>query len=97
MDQLTRLRNWYACQCDGDWEHSYGIKFDTLDNPGWTLEVDIADTELEERPFVAVHRGDSEEDGSWMHCNVAGGKFQATGGVPDLPEMLERFLEWAGH
>ena len=61
------------------------------------LEVDIADTELEERPFVAVHRGDSEEDGSWMHCNVAGGKFQATGGVPDLPEMLERFLEWAGH
>ena len=97
IDQLSRLRNWYAAQCDGDWEHSYGIKIDTLDNPGWTLVVDLADTSLKDKPFAPIHRGDSEGGVSWLHCTVADGKFQAAGGVPNLPDMLEQFLQWAGH
>ena len=97
MDQLTRLRNWYAAQCDGDWEHSYGIKIDTLDNPGWLLSVDLVDTDLATQPFTPVHRGDSDRDTDWLHCKVEAGKFQAAGGVPNLPAMLESFLQWAGH
>ena len=96
MEQLTRLRDWYSSQCDGDWEHTYGIRLETLDNPGWTLEIDLSDTELEGRPFTPVHRGDSEEDATWLHCSVSDGKFHAAGGVQDLPDMLEAFLQWAG-
>ena len=33
--------NWYKTNCDGDWEHSYGITLQTLDNPGWHLTVDL--------------------------------------------------------
>jgi len=37
---LTELQAWYVVQCDGDWEHTYGVKIETLDNPGWMLRVD---------------------------------------------------------
>ena len=97
MDQLSRLRDWYAAQCNGDWEHSYGIKIDTLDNPGWLLSIDLADTDLLDKAFQSTHRGDSEHDVDWLHCKVDSGKFEATGGVSNLPEMLEAFLVWAGH
>lgn len=33
-DVLERLERWYAAQCNGDWEHTYGVKIGYLDNPG---------------------------------------------------------------
>jgi len=44
MTNLEKLQNWYIQQIDGDWKHTYGIKIDTLDNPVWLLEVDLAET-----------------------------------------------------
>ncbi|RRJ95187.1 hypothetical protein Ga0100231_013590 [Opitutaceae bacterium TAV4] len=41
---LQRLSEWYASQCDGDWEHSYGFKISTLDNPGVAIEIDLFGT-----------------------------------------------------
>ncbi|WP_239135544.1 Imm53 family immunity protein, partial [Actinoplanes derwentensis] len=29
-DALTWLQGWYATQCDGDWEHEYGVSIETL-------------------------------------------------------------------
>jgi hypothetical protein len=46
MDIIARLQNWYAAQCDGNWEHAWGIKIDTLDNPGWTVTIYLHDTPL---------------------------------------------------
>jgi hypothetical protein len=97
MDQLSRLRDWYVAQCDGDWEHSYGIKLETLDNPGWLLQIDLTETELSAKQFSPIHLGDSETDGNWIHCKVESGRFDAAGGVPNLPDMLEAFLTWAGY
>ena len=96
MNPLDRLMDWYAAQCNGDWEHSFGVRIDTLDNPGWTLVVDLEETELHGKDFAQVLIGDSETDESWLHCRVEGGKFHAAGGVRDLPRMLESFLAWAG-
>ena len=97
MDQLPRIQRWYADQCDGDWEHTFGIKLGTLDNPGWLLYIDVSDTDLADKPFEPILRGDSEDDASWLHCKVANGKFEAAGGSHDLQEMLETFLRWAGY
>ena len=33
-NMLEWLMNWYESNCDGDWEHSYGVKIESLDNPG---------------------------------------------------------------
>ena len=46
---LDFLQQWYAEQCNGDWEHEFGIKIETLDNPGWSLEIDLAKTIYEGR------------------------------------------------
>jgi hypothetical protein len=81
MNQLTRLRNWYAAQCDGDWEHFYGINIDTLDNPGWSLSIDLSDTYLSGKSFTTAHRGGSEEDVDWFHLKIEAGKFEAAGRV----------------
>ncbi|MFJ5673999.1 Imm53 family immunity protein [Streptomyces sp. NPDC093097] len=42
LDPLSSLTAWYTCQCDGDWEHEYGIRIETLGNPGWSVEIERA-------------------------------------------------------
>ena len=29
------LQGWYMAHCDDDWEHSFGVTIETIDNPGW--------------------------------------------------------------
>ncbi|MET9563851.1 Imm53 family immunity protein [Streptomyces tauricus] len=33
------MQNWYAQQCDGDWEHEWGVEIAMLDNPGWNVSI----------------------------------------------------------
>ena len=95
MKELEHLQNWYASQCNGDWEHSFGVKIDTLDNPGWILEIDLIETDLSNEPFPEFKRGDSEEGPDWVHCKVEVGKFLGYGGAKNLSELLQHFLAWA--
>ncbi|MFT3675503.1 MAG: immunity 53 family protein [Chitinophagaceae bacterium] len=44
---LEWLQQWYNTQCDGDWEHEYGVKITTIDNPGWSVVIDLTGTKLE--------------------------------------------------
>jgi Immunity protein 53 len=55
---LTWLQAWYAARCDGDWEHGYGVAIQTLDNPGWSLRINLEGTMLEGRSLDGreVHR-----------------------------------------
>ena len=95
MSQLALewLQAWYADHADGDWEHQNGVAITTLDNPGWSLRIDIEESELRDRAFddVAVER--SEHD--WFHARVRDGKFEAFGGPGNLPELLACFQRWA--
>ena len=92
-NQLERLQAWYLSHCNTDWEHTYGISIGTLDNPGWTLEVDLADTELFGKPFETVQElGDTPE---WLHCSVRDGKFMGACGPLRLATIISIFLDWA--
>ena len=33
---INWLEEWYVSNCDGDWEHTFGITINTIDNPGWS-------------------------------------------------------------
>jgi hypothetical protein len=90
---LTELQQWYASNCNGDWEHSYGIKIDTLDNPGWVLRIDIEETNLQNYSFVSINIDNNDDD--WYVCNVSKNKFEASGDPTKLNKLIEIFLGWA--
>ena len=71
---LRRLQRWFQAQCDGDWEHGEGIAIETLDNPGWSLKVSLADTPLEHKAFAELKR-DYESETEWLTCFLRDGKF----------------------
>jgi hypothetical protein len=48
---LARRRSWIGAQNDGDREHAYGFRIETLDYPGWLVMVDLADNPMENAPF----------------------------------------------
>ena len=41
---IKDLENWYFSNCNEDWEHQFGVKIDTLVNPGWRVEIDLEGT-----------------------------------------------------
>lgn len=90
---LSRLEAWFSSECNGDWEHTYGITLETVDNPGWMLTVQIRDTPLSGRPFTTVSERASDSD--WLHCAVTDGVFRGSGGIGSLERILTVFLDWA--
>jgi hypothetical protein len=92
-ETITELQRWYRARCDGNWEHSYGIKIDTLDNPGWSVKIDIAGTELTERQFVEVNQDRKATD--WIACKVRDQVFLGYGSPEMLDEIITNFLKWA--
>lgn len=99
MNKIELLQQWYLSQCNGEWEHSYGISIETLDNPGWSLAVDLTDTRLEATDFEAraygVDKASHPLGHDWLACKVERKKFLAHGGPGKLEEMIDVFLAWA--
>ncbi|WP_315767191.1 MULTISPECIES: immunity 53 family protein [unclassified Bradyrhizobium] len=94
LDPLIELQAWYAAQCNGCWEHQYGVKIDTIDNPGWSLKIDLYETDLSGRLFEDVDAGD--QDGrDWYICRVRDYKFESFCGPALLSDVISVFLDWA--
>lgn len=101
-DSLAWLMQWYLAECDNDWEHSYGVSIDTLDNPGWTLKIDLRETNLQGRLFERVEHGEPADDleewrsaGSWWVAELRGDRFEASCGPLDLAAVIQLFRDWA--
>lgn len=92
MNEIEKLQEWYARQCNDDWEHQYGVSVDTLDNPGWSLKIDLKDTDLDRHDMVNIEIQRSDED--WMVARRTGHVFEAFGGARNLGEMIRAFLDW---
>lgn len=90
---LEWLEGFYLLHCDGDWEHSYGFSISSVDNPGWYVKLDLADTRLSLVPFVEVKEQRSDLD--WVFCRKDTDQFVGAGGPRNLVEILSIFREWA--
>lgn len=95
MNYIKWLEEWYKSQCDGEWEHLYGVKIETLDNPGWFVTIDLADTELEDKNYDGYQLINEEDDDDWITCHLKNGRFEGFGGPSKLEEIILRFKEWA--
>jgi hypothetical protein len=95
-DLIVRLQDWYASNCDGDWEHSAGVEIETLDNPGWMVRVDIVGTQIEGRMLDRVIVDNSEEN--WLHYWSDGNSIRAAGAPHLLRDalkvVLDQLSEW---
>jgi hypothetical protein len=91
---LQRLADWYAAQCDDDWEHGMGITISSIDNPGFAVDIDLRGTSLE---LVAYEekkdRYESKE--AWMICYRTKEKFEGRGAPSRLEDIICEFLTWA--
>lgn len=85
------LENWYSEQCDGDWEHDYGISIQTLDNPGWNVTIELEGTGIllnDERWKLF-----EESDENWYGYKIENNVFNAAGDPHKLNLLLKIFKE----
>jgi len=88
---LEWLQAWYHQQCDGDWEHGFGIHITTLDNPGWSVSININETELE--GLEIEYKLEERLESDWYGIAAKKGKFDACGDPSKLELLLETFRQ----
>ncbi len=88
---VTHLQKWYANQCDGNWEHDYSIKIETLDNPGWIVKIDLGDTPSQGLVLRTGLIEKSPED--WYSISFEGDRFVGIGDPAKLEFILEFFAK----
>lgn len=93
MTTLQKLQTWYASRCNGDWEHQFGITIETQDNPGWRVEIDLANTSLQGAVFPELRK--REGAGDWIMCFREGSRFIGAGDPSKLETILNFFLDHA--
>lgn len=91
---LSRLQSWFRSQCDGEWEHDCGIELSTLDNPGWRLQVNLANTSLQNFSFAA-HQDRDDDATEWLRAWRDATTFHAACGPTRLEDAIRLFLDWA--
>ena len=92
-NELVWLQEWYVNQCNGDWEHQWGVTVESLDNPGWTLSIDLRGTNLEGRIFQDLSIERTAVD--WVNCRIEKQTFKGAGGPRNLTELIAGFRRWA--
>jgi hypothetical protein len=90
---LGDLQRWYSAHCNGNWEHDFGIRIETLDNPGWSVEIQLAETDLADVTFDEINQ--SQSDREWMVCRIRDKVFEGRGGPHMLGAIVRTFLQWA--
>lgn len=77
-----------------EWYRDYGIKVETLDNPGWIVKTYLDATALGYKPFEIVQFDHGTDD--WMHVSKRDAKFKGAGDPSKLHVIFEHFLRFAG-
>ena len=99
MSAIEDLQSWYLSQCNEDWEHTYGVEIGTIDNPGWSLKVELTDTEIDGKPYAEFSYGiggEAEQSGNnWLITKVENNSLGGYGGPEKLEELINKFLAWA--
>ncbi len=83
------LQDWYVEMCDGLWEHQYGVTIETVDNPGWSVDIDLKKEIYGQFSIELVSVENNEHD--WFFYEVREGTFGASGGPRNLIDILLAF------
>jgi hypothetical protein len=89
---LEQHEKWYVAQCDGLWEHAWGIKIETLDNPGWMVQINLNETRKDGATLETVTINRSDRD--WVLYWVAENQYRIACGPENLSEAIGMFIQW---
>ncbi len=101
MEILEWLQEWFNANCNGEWEHKFKIRIETVDNPGWMANIEIEETILEDKEFDEQDYELNEFD--WKYNRIfdkildkpINKKFMGVGDPNKLLEILLDFRKWA--
>jgi hypothetical protein len=68
-----------------------GIKIETLDNPGWLVDISLIDTRYVNSEFTLDNLRAKND---WIFCKIENGIFKGRGGPLNLEEILKIFHDW---
>ncbi len=93
MEIIEWISEWFASNCDGDWEHENQIKIYTVDNPGWVVRIDLRNTRLEnlELDYSLVENDEND----WYGISIENAIFDGSGDLSKLFFLLSKFKEIA--
>lgn len=94
MENIKAIKKWFKFQCNGDWEHEYGVQIQTISNPGWSVQIDLSDTVLD--GFIIDEDIDNGND-DWFFIKSDGKIFSGSGDFNKLNIILDKFVSFALH
>jgi hypothetical protein len=88
------LIEWFNSNCEytlDGWEHHSEISINTLDNPGWSVEIKFSDI-ITNKEFhnIIIDNGDND----WINCKVINNTFKGYGDNSKLLEIINIFRDW---
>lgn len=91
MNNIIWIENWFISQCNDDWEHNFGIKIETIDNPGWSITIDTigTDKKIDDRDWVLYEQSDED----WYGYKVKDGQFDGAGDPTKLNKLIDLFID----
>lgn len=89
---VDRIQDWYKLNCNGDWEHSYGYSIATIDNPGWTIRIDLSETPLENLEFNEEYQN-KEKEHDWFFIKNKEKVLNITCGPNNLKQVFNVFFD----
>ncbi|WP_449386945.1 Imm53 family immunity protein [Chryseobacterium lineare] len=84
------LQKWFKEQTDGNWEHEVIIKIESIDNPGWSIEIDLMKSDIipiEWRLFEI-------SDDNWLGYKFEDNIFYIAGDASKLDLSIRVFQEF---
>jgi hypothetical protein len=91
-DNLEWLDDWYQSQCNGDWEHSQGVRLEPLDQSGWRLTIHLAGTSAANTSPQCLNL--DTPCGEWINCSISADRFQGSGDPRKLEQIIGIFRQW---
>lgn len=91
-ETIERIQDWYKLNCNGDWEHRYGYSIATLDNPGWTIRIDLTETCLNKLDFKREFQN-PEYEHDWFIIKTDKQILDIACGPENLKQVFEIFLD----
>ena len=85
------LQEWYISQCNGEWEHDFGVKIETIDNPGWEITIDLEGTNyiLLDKEWIIYEKSRND----WYGYKIANNTFNAAGDPSKLSFLISLFKD----